>query len=274
MRWHKFIFSFYLTPADGEHQPIISLDLWEKATNKRTINSHVPPKLYEGDFFLTGMLKCPQCGASMVGHRVVKKGKQGEFYRYYICNKDISVCHSNLVNADKAESDVINKLLELVNNPNIIKLIFEKINRKDYIDEKELNNKAKNLKRKLNELKKNENKYYDFLIDENKLKILSEDKILEKIQAIQIEIFEIEKEILNLENSINNFQNSEISIEFIQHTLENFLSAFNYSSIEQKKQLLNSLIDYILVSQGKKTKDRKLDEINLYFLSSDLDDYL
>ncbi|WP_171253300.1 recombinase family protein, partial [Acinetobacter baumannii] len=53
----------------GQHQPIISEDLWNKTQEILQIRSHTPQKTHHGSYFLSGLLKCPECGASMVQHR-------------------------------------------------------------------------------------------------------------------------------------------------------------------------------------------------------------
>ena len=48
--------------VDGEHEPIISIDLWERVQQKRSTRSF---KAVQSDkpFILTKLLRCPQCGA-------------------------------------------------------------------------------------------------------------------------------------------------------------------------------------------------------------------
>jgi hypothetical protein len=61
----------------------------------------------------------------MISHRVKKR--DGSFYRYYQCsnfhNSWVGKCNSNLVIADYAEETIIQRLIDITNNPNIIRNI-------------------------------------------------------------------------------------------------------------------------------------------------------
>ena len=83
---------------DGKHEPIISDDLWQAAQVKRGLNAYKREKRYslEHAHILSGLVKCPVCGASMYGvvNRKKKKDGSGEFYTdmwYYLCKNTKSV---------------------------------------------------------------------------------------------------------------------------------------------------------------------------------------
>lgn len=63
--------------ADGEHTPIISIDLWERVQQKRSARSYKPVQS-DTPYILTKLIRCPQCGAGMVAGRSVpgKKGRE------------------------------------------------------------------------------------------------------------------------------------------------------------------------------------------------------
>lgn len=116
----------------GSHQPIISMELWEKvqAVNKANAEVFTPIKSYSGNFFLSGVLKCPACGAGMVMSKNKKRGDKG-FYRYYMCQayhqKGKVACSSNLVVADWIEQEVLNVLKELIADMDLVEDILDKI---------------------------------------------------------------------------------------------------------------------------------------------------
>ncbi|WP_455796288.1 recombinase family protein [Clostridium butyricum] len=147
----------------GEHTPIIDMKTWEKSQAIRQVNKDKFTKIYEGDFILTGLLKCPKCGASMISHRTKKRNKPNEFYRYYQCsnffNKGTSICNSNLINADVAETYVLDKINELVQSKEVIDSILQKTINKNDIDIAPIKKKIKLLENELIkiDLKKKEN---------------------------------------------------------------------------------------------------------------------
>ena len=75
----------------GQHEAIIDEDTWYRAQAKRMKNAFKREKTHslEHEHILSGLVKCPKCGASMYGvvNRKKKKGSD-EFYTdmwYYLC---------------------------------------------------------------------------------------------------------------------------------------------------------------------------------------------
>ena len=76
--------------VDGEHEAIISVDEWKAAQDKRKTTGvkRVKTHSLEHEHILTGILKCPGCGANMYGNVNRKRHPQGGTYRdyfYYAC---------------------------------------------------------------------------------------------------------------------------------------------------------------------------------------------
>ncbi len=111
----------------GHHEAIIDEQLWAKVRSLRDAKKSRPSRIFAGEYLLTGLMRCPQCGATMVASRTKNrlKGGQVNVRRYYVCgafrSKGASVCKSNGVNADKVETHVLNKLREVVLKPKVLK---------------------------------------------------------------------------------------------------------------------------------------------------------
>ncbi|WP_353050264.1 recombinase family protein [Bacillus sp. ISL-47] len=122
--------------VDGEHKPIIPIELWERVQKLYSERSNKPNRIYSGSYPLTGLIKCPMCGGSMVAGRVKKKHKDGSYviHRYYQCgawrNKGIAACRSNSVKADAVEQFVFDKIHLSLFNENILKDLVNNINEK------------------------------------------------------------------------------------------------------------------------------------------------
>lgn len=84
--------------ANGIHKAIVSEELWDKVQLMISQKKGKPSRIYDGEYPLTGILKCPECGAGMVISRVVNKRKDGSKRKltYYACgnwkNKGTAVC--------------------------------------------------------------------------------------------------------------------------------------------------------------------------------------
>lgn len=75
---------------DGEHEAIVSEEVWMQAYIKRQQFGGRREKKYslEHEHLLSGILRCPVCGAAMYGSVNRKKKKDGTYYKdsfYYVC---------------------------------------------------------------------------------------------------------------------------------------------------------------------------------------------
>jgi site-specific DNA recombinase len=248
--------------SKGQHQPIISTELWNKTQEILQVRSHMPQKLHHGSYFLSGLLKCPQCGASMVQH---KSG--GGKYKYYQCsnNKNGKRCGSNLVNADYAEQYVISELSSLINNPELFKILHDKIQQQLNLEIRPALNYLKGLQNDLQNLDKNIAETFDLMYD----KAISQDVALEQISRLENRKKKITQEITKLEENINYKTNLNIAL-VVKNILNNFESFFNQLDDAQKKELLRTLIKEIQVYPSKNAKGRKIKKIEYYFNVNDL----
>ena len=251
---------------EGQHEAIISKELWYKAQSIRNINKDKFTKIYEGDFILTGLIRCPVCGASMISHRTKKKNKSNEFYRYYQCsnffNKGVTVCKSNLVNADIAEEYVLDKIKQLINSKEIISSLINKLNNVNEDDIVPFEKKLKELEKSLNKLSFKRNEYMENHFNDS----ITTDELNRRLNFLQDREDTLIAEQKITKDKLNQLLSSQsIDSKKIISILKNFNKLFKSSTIEQKKSLLHSIIASISVHEGKTTKDRTINKIKLHF---------
>lgn len=255
----------------GKHEAIIDRELWDKVQLILESKKGKPSRIYDGEYPLTGILRCPKCGAGMVISRTTNTLADGSKKRiaYYCCgnwkNKGTSVCNSNTIRVDKANEYVFKKIEELVSNEAMIKAVVKNIN-------KERKDKVKPAKRLLSDIDKELEK-----LDKRKRKIFEayEDDILTK-EEFQIRKDELNEKIRILEeekkpllNTISEDVSEEIPYEFIKDILKNFSKVLNSSvSREQQKKLLHMIISEITMNES-----REIDSIKLN-INDNLVDYL
>ena len=106
---------------DGKHEAIISDDLWQAAQVKRGLNAYKREKRYspEHAHILSGLIKCPVCGAPMYGvvNRKKKKDGSGEFYTdmwYYICKNTKTVSGQRCTYTKHIRQDDVNEQVRRV----------------------------------------------------------------------------------------------------------------------------------------------------------------
>ena len=245
----------------GKHEAIIDRELWDKVQLILESKKGKPSRIYDGEYPLTGILRCPKCGAGMVISRTTNTLADGSKKRiaYYCCgnwkNKGTSVCNSNTIRVDKANEYVFKKIEELVSNEAVIKAVVKNIN-------KERKDKVKPAKRLLGDIDKELEK-----LDKRKRKIFEayEDDILTKAE-FQIRKDELNEKIRILEeekkpllNTISEEVSEEIPYEFIKDILMNFSKILNSSvSREQQKKLLHMIISEITMNESREIESIKL----------------
>lgn len=245
----------------GKYEAIIDRELWDKVQLILESKKGKPSRIYDGEYPLTGILRCPKCGAGMVISRTTNTLADGSKKRiaYYCCgnwkNKGTSVCNSNTIRVDKANEYVFKKIEELVSNEAMIKAVVKNIN-------KERKDKVKPAKRLLGDIDKELEK-----LDKRKRKIFEayEDDILtkEEFQTRKNELNEkiriLEEEKKPLLNTISEEVSEEIPYEFIKDILMNFSKILNSSvSREQQKKLLHMIISEITMNESREIESIKL----------------
>jgi site-specific DNA recombinase len=248
--------------VDGEHEAIIPIELWEKVQALYKVKCGKPKKAFEGNYILTGLLKCPICGASMVADRTKKKHKDGTYKitRRYVCgnwrNKGTAACHSNGIRADYAEEFVLSRVKEVVFNEKILKDIVKNLNkeRKDTILplEKEL----EQLTRILKDLENRKNRVFELYEDGT----IDKQTLAQRMENITVQIDAQSNRKLQIQKKLESNDSVNIPYEVVKNTLSNFHKLLEITAPQDKKTLLQLIISKITI------KDKKdIDSIELHF---------
>ena len=155
----------------GKHEAIISEDVFDQVHEKLASKSFKPGRPIGGDFYLRGLIKCPECGNNMVCRRTyykTKKSKERTIKRYYICSlfnrSGSSACHSNAINAEVVERVINVHLNRILSQPNVIKQIassvIEELKQK-HSKQTEIKYDIDSLEKQKQKLKHNKNDYWN-----------------------------------------------------------------------------------------------------------------
>ncbi|WP_153461421.1 recombinase family protein [Sediminibacillus terrae] len=238
----------------GKHVKIIDDELWYQTQKMLKLRSSEPTKVHPGNYPLSGLMKCPQCGSPMV------QGNSSPRYKYYQCSKNKnggkSVCSSNLVKKEYAEEFVYSKFFTTLKSLDIATPIISTTISSLQSEVEPLNEKLKSMKKELKEItleKKNL-----FLL---KRKSTINDLTFEQEMAdVQKEEGQLIQFINVLERQIAQQKKTNLK-ESIKITFEKFELFFKLMSDEDKKTVLHTFIREIHIYQGKKTKDRTIKEV-------------
>jgi site-specific DNA recombinase len=249
----------------GKHVPIIEKSLWDKASEVMQTRSYMPEKVHPGSYPLSGLLKCPECGSSMV------QGNSGQRYKYYQCSKNknsgTNVCSSNLVNKEYAEDHVLQDFLYHLKDEVLPTLLYETT--KDNLDYelKPLEEEVNSLNKEIKKLQKEMVTIID-LFNDDALN-LDADMLKEQLVTKQ-EAINKKKSILDDITKQLQFKCSKSIMDIIMFTITNFKDFYLSISDDEKKMFFHSVIREIHIETGDKPKDRKIKDIKYYFDLEDL----
>lgn len=245
--------------AQGIHEAIVSEDMWNEAHRKREKSSVKHEKLYslEHEHILSGILRCPICGAPMYGGVNRKKKKDGTFYKdyfTYICKhrkevrKGIRCDYSKNWNQEIINEAVAEIISKFVGDDKIIKKLENYLNKK--VDTSEIENELGILQKKKSQIegaKKNLIYKMDGLDITDPYYDKKYDDMEERLDRFYREIGSIEEEIETLHIRLDNIKMERISTEKAYQCLMNFDKFYNQFTDAEKKEVLNSFISEIQI---------------------------
>lgn len=128
--------------VDGLHEGIVTEELWHEAQVKLLAQAKKYEKVNHGKdnkiHLLSGIVKCPICGAGMYGNKSIKHKSDGTKYKdffYYGCKhrtmtRGHKCDYKKQVNEELLDDAVAEVIAKLVGNPKFAAMMQEKINMK------------------------------------------------------------------------------------------------------------------------------------------------
>ena len=241
--------------AEGQHEAIISEELWNAAHEKRELTGVKSPSKIGRDraHLLSGILKCPKCGGPMYTNKHAWTNKDGTYKEiyYYMCSKARTArgktCdYKAMLKKTDIEPLVIEAIRELIKNQDFAGEIKSRIGKE--IDTSTLNRELKNYESKLREIELNKTRL------ENEIDSLPEDARFRerKIHDMTLRLDGLYDIIVELEEKIEDVllrrkavEQDAITLENIYTLLANFDKVYDKISDEEKKSLISSLIKEI-----------------------------
>ena len=241
--------------AEGQHEAIISEELWNAAHEKRELTGIKSPSKIGRDraHLLSGILKCPKCGGPMYTNKHAWTNKDGTYKEvyYYVCSKARAArgktCeYKTMLKKTDIEPLVIEAIRELIQNQDFAGEIKSRIGKE--IDTSTLNRELKNYEAKLKEIELNKTRL------ENEIDSLPEDTRFRerKIHDMTLRLDGLYDIIVELEVKIEDVllrrkavEQDAITLENIYTLLANFDKVYDKISDEEKKSLISSLIKEI-----------------------------
>lgn len=247
--------------TDGVHEGIIDEKLWDKVQAIMENKKGKPSRVHDGEFPLTGILRCPKCGAGMVISRTTNKLADGtkKSIAYYACgnwkNKGTAVCNSNSIRVDKANEYVFDKLSELLTNESIVKNIVSNVNKERRRKVNPTKDELGRIDKELEKLDRKRGKLFEAYEDE----IITKEEFQLRKEELTERVKKLEEEKAPLLVTLSDDVSEELPYEFIKSILQNFSKVLGESSSrEQQKKLLHMIISEITINELREVDSIKI----------------
>lgn len=238
--------------TQGHHEPIISKELFEQAQER--YNTEYTPRGARPSctckHWLSGLLKCPACGRTMVAKTIYKNGKNS-VYTYFSCyGYSKGKCMEKTgISSHKLEPVILSAIKEASNDSSLVFEVRESKHEDDLHELEILQDQYNRISIKEKRIKQAFRDGVDTLDEykENKLLLTNErDKLQQRIQVLT----ELHK---------NNEDHSAEMKQRIQNTYE-ILTSNNFDYV-QKNEALKSIISKIIY-------DKEKDLLKIYYYYS------
>ena len=258
---------------DGQHEGIISEELWQKVHAKRMATGIKQPSKIGKDrsHLLTGILKCPLCGSSMYTNKHAWTNKDGTYKEvyYYICgrNKQERGHHCDYkasLRKTDIEPLVIEAVKELVSDKYFAKEIEKRVGVQT--DTTAIDKELANYESKLKEVDLNkarlEREIDNLPIDARFRERKIHDMTL-RLDALYDTIVELEERIEDAKLRKSSIEMETITLDNIYKLMLNFGKLYDIISDEEKKSLITYLIKEIQIyPNGESEQPLKSIEFN------------
>lgn len=259
--------------VDGLHPAIIDQNLWDKVRLLREKKSSMPKKRFEGEYLLTGIIRCPECGAAMTASRTVNRMKDGTKVTrmYYSCSsfrsKGSSVCHANSIRKLEAEQAVMDRIKNVLVKPQLLKAIVKNVNERKVSRIKPLQAELASSKTRIAKLEENKRKYLSLY----EMDQIDRDLFSERLNGINGDIDDELTRKSRLELELRDDEAEPVPYELVRSLMERFDDLLRKSPFEQRKTLLHLIVKKITLDDKRRVKDVELSfnsETEKHFLSA------
>lgn len=263
--------------AEGLHDAIIDLDLWEGARAKReeTGVKWVKTHSLEHEHILTGLLKCPICGVGMSGTVRRRKNKSTGEYKddfYYRCKhrkkiNESDFCNCSLVlNQNELNGEVEKHIIDLVNHKDCRDFIIRRMETK--VDVSSLETEREKLRGQLRQLSGAKKKLTD-MIDRLDVTDKHYDRkyqdMHDRLDNLYDKIGDIDDQLQDVNEKIRMAYENQITSKQVYQILTCFDKIYFEMTDLEKKEFFRNFIDEIELYSERQSDGRIVKQINFNF---------
>ena len=260
--------------VDGQHEGIVSEELWHEAQVKLLAQAQKYEHVNRGKdtkvHLLSGIVKCPICGAGMYGNKSIKHKQDGTKYKdffYYGCkHRTMTRGHKcdyrKQINEELLDSAVAEGIVKLGSNPKFAAMMQEKINMK--VDTSAIEQEIANYEKQLRQSYSVKSKLMEEIDS-----LDPDDKHYYKRKAdLDDRLYKMYDKIEDTENLLVAARAKKMAIEAEKLTGDNIYKVLIYfdklyavMNEQEKRQLMESLISEIQIYEERQPNGQWLKSI-------------
>ncbi|MSS14897.1 recombinase family protein [Porcincola intestinalis] len=260
--------------VDGLHEGIVPEEMWNQAQVKMIAQAkkyeHVNKAKDTRAHLLSGLVKCPICGAGMYGNKSIKHRKDGTKYKdffYYGCKhrtmtRGHKCDYKKQINEDVLDAAVVEVITKLVANPRFASMMQEKINMKvdTTVIDQEITALEKQLKQSYAVKRKTleeiealdpDGRHY------NRLKADLDDRLYRMYDKIDDQ----EQSLIEAKAKKQSIESEKITGDNIYKILIYFDKFYSLMNEEERRKLMESLIEEIQICEERQPNGQWLKSI-------------
>lgn len=257
--------------VDGLHEPIVTEEVWQAAQVKLLAQAkkyeHVNRGKDERTHLLSGIVKCPICGAGMYGNKSIKHKKDGTKYKdfyYYGCkHRSMTRGHKcdykKQIREELLDDAVAEIIVKLVSNPKFADMMQQKINMK--VDtsaiEQEIANYEKQLRQSYS-VKSKIMEEIDSLDPDDRHYIRRKADLDDRLYRMYDKIEETESRLIEARAKKTAIEAEKITGDNIYKVLIYFDKLYKVMNDVEKRQLMESLISEIQIFEDRQSNGQWL----------------
>lgn len=260
--------------VDGLHEAIISEEVWNAAQAKLIAQAkkyeHINKGKDERTHLLSGIVRCPVCGAGMYGNKSIKYKKDGTKYKdffYYGCKhrsmqRGHKCDYKKQIREELLDDAVAEVIVKLVSNPQFAAMMQKKINMK--VDTTAIDQEIVNYEKQLRQdysIKAKLMEEIDNLNPDDRHYIRRKADLDDRLYRMYDKIEELEEQLIAARAKKTSIEAEKITGDNIYKVLIYFDKLYFAMSDVERRQLIEALIAEIQIYEERKPNGQWLKSI-------------
>ena len=260
--------------VDGLHEGIVSEEVWNQAQVKMKAQAkkyeHVNKAKDIKTHLLSGLVKCPVCGAGMYGNKSIKHKKDGSLYKnfyYYGCkHRNMTRGHKcdykKQINEEILDAAIVEVITKLVANPRFASMMQEKINLK--VDTAAVEQEIAALEKQLKQAyatKRKTLEEIEGLDPDDRHYTRRKSDLDDRLYQMYDKIDDLEQCLIEAKSKKQSIEAKKVTGDNIYKILIYFEKLYSCMSEEEQRQLMESLISEIQIYEERQANGQWLKSI-------------